>query len=231
MDPSDPTWLIIERQRRSVADLLTNLEPHQWEQSSLCQGWRVRDVAAHLVLGAQPLSVRRMVTGVIRAGGDFDSLNHDMAVAFAERPVTELVEQLRRRAGSREKPFVTQAPNLLFDVLVHAQDIAVPVGIGVPVPPDDAGLALANLWRMGWPWRTPRRFQGLRFDAEDTDWSAGEGREVRGPALSLLLALTGRPAAIGELSGDGVVDLTERIGGRPKLGFATAPERGQPVAP
>ena len=190
----------------------------------------MRDVAAHLVLGGQPLSVRRMVSGAIRTGGDFDRLNHDMAVAFAERPVTELVEELRRCAGSRDKPFVTRARNLLFDVLVHTQDIAVPVGIGVPVSPDEAALALTNLWRMGWPWQTPLRFQGLRFDADDTDWSAGEGREVRGPALSLLLALTGRPAAIGELSGDGVVDLTERIGGRPKLGFATAPQRGRPVA-
>lgn len=105
---------------------------------------------------------------------------------------------------------------------MHGQDIAVPVGIPLRVSPDEAALAVANLWRMGWPWRTARRFQGLRFDADDTEWSAGEGQEVRGPAIALLTALTGRPAAIGELSGDGVVDLAERIGGRPKLGFATA---------
>ncbi len=68
-----------------------------------------------------------------------------------------------------------------------------------------------NLWQLRWPWSTRRRFRGLSFSATDTDWSAGAGRAVRGPIHSLLLVLAGRPAALPELTGDGLAELARRI--------------------
>ncbi|MCB8955676.1 MAG: maleylpyruvate isomerase N-terminal domain-containing protein [Nocardioides sp.] len=49
MDVEDQ-WTHIEAARRSLAALLEGLSPAQWEAPSLCSEWRVRDVAALLLL-------------------------------------------------------------------------------------------------------------------------------------------------------------------------------------
>jgi hypothetical protein len=49
----------------------------------------------------------------------------------------------------------------------------------------------------------------LRIVATDNEWTHGAGPEVCGPALSLLLAVCGRPAE--GSSGDGVATLCSRM--------------------
>jgi len=44
----DQVWQVIDAQRRSLADLLDDLSDDEWRRPSLCTGWTVRDVAAHL---------------------------------------------------------------------------------------------------------------------------------------------------------------------------------------
>jgi len=41
----------IAAERRELADLLDELTPAQWDTPSLCAGWRVREVAAHMSQG------------------------------------------------------------------------------------------------------------------------------------------------------------------------------------
>jgi hypothetical protein len=55
-----------------------------------------------------------------------------------------------------------------------------------------------------------RRIAGLTVKATDLDWSTGSGPAVTGPALSPLLAMTGRSAALADLSGEGVATLRSR---------------------
>ncbi len=210
MGPDD-TWRLIEEHRLAIADLLEALSDQDWEQDSLCAGWRVRDVAAHLVLGTTAPSVRTMVREAVRARGSFDRLNHDLAVRHAERPTDAIVGDLRQRAASREVPPVTDYRNLLFDVLVHGQDIAIPLGLPRDMPVDAASAGAERVWTMGWPFWARRRLRGLRLQATDVQWSVGEGPEVRGPIAALLLLLTGRPAALPGLTGDGVAELTVRL--------------------
>jgi hypothetical protein len=38
------------------------------------------------------------------------------------------------------------------------------------------------LWTMAWPFWARRRLRGLRLVATDADWSAGAGKELRGPS-------------------------------------------------
>ena len=96
----------------------------------------------------------------------------------------------------------------LFDVIVHSQDIAVPLGREFPVPAQDVRRGLERVWQMGWPFRAQRRLANLRLVATDTDWVVGDGPEVSGPALSLLLLLTGRTeTATTSLNGAGVAVL------------------------
>jgi len=196
-----------------VADLLAGIGDQEWEQPSLCSRWRVRDVAAHLALTPQSPGALRILAMGVRARGDFDALNHDLAVAHAGRPTADLVAELGDLADSRRKPAITTLDNLLFDTLVHAQDIAVPLGIPLTMPLDPAREGAARVWRMGWPFWARRRLRGLRLVATDVDWSAGEGAEVRGPVQALLLLLTGRRGtALAALSGSGAERLA-RSGG------------------
>jgi len=170
-----------------------------------------RDVVAHLVLGSQRLRAPVIFQGAVRARGNFNRMNRDMAVAYASRPTQVLVAELRQGAASREVPVVTNYRNILFDVLVHGQDITVPLGVELTVP-SSAGMAAADtVWNMRWPMWTQKKFRGLRFVATDAPWTAGSGLEVRGPIAELLLTLAGRAAALGQLDGDGVDDLRSRV--------------------
>jgi len=149
----------------------------------------------------------------IRARGSFHRVNHDIAVRHAARPpTTDIVAELRRYADSRRLPVMTNYRNILFDVLVHAQDIAIPLGREYPMPSEAARVGADRVWTMGWPFWARRRLRGLRLVAGDIDWSAGAGTELRGPIAMLLLLLTGRTTtALPHLSGGGVHIITERF--------------------
>lgn len=209
------TWDVIAGERRRLADLLAGLDRGDWDRPSLCAQWRVRDVAAHVALTPQSPGVVRIVVLGLRAGGDFDALNRDLAVAHADRPGADLVAELRDLAGSRRKPAITTLDNLLFDTLVHVQDVAVPLGLTVPMPLEAARAGADRVWRMGWPFWARRRLRGLRLVATDVDWAQGEGAEVRGPVRALLLLMTGRTAAaLPHLTGPGAHRLAAGTPGR-----------------
>jgi uncharacterized protein (TIGR03083 family) len=208
---AETSWRVIEQERLSLADLLEGLTDEQWNAASLCDGWRIKDVAAHVALAPQPPSPWTMVIKGIRAGGRFHKLNHDYSVRHAERPGVDLVSELREHAASRRLPQVTDVRNILFDILVHGQDIAIPLGIEREMPKDAARAGVERVWTMGWPFGVKRCFKEFRYVATDVEWRAGHGPEVTGPVAGLLLVLTGRPAALSRLSGPGVDDLRGRL--------------------
>jgi uncharacterized protein (TIGR03083 family) len=207
----EESWQVITEQRLLLADLLESLRAGEWETPSLCLGWRVRDVAAHVAMAPQVPSVASMLADGVRARGSFHRLNHDAAVRHAGRPTEQIVAELRRFAGSRKLPVVTNYRNILFDVLVHGQDIAIPLGRRLEMPLSATRVGADRVWTMGWPFWAKRRLRGFRLTATDVEWSAGSGAEVRGPIEALLLLLTGRPAALSRLSGDGVAKLAHRF--------------------
>jgi uncharacterized protein (TIGR03083 family) len=209
----EESWQVITAQRATLADLLEGLNSAQWETQSLCVGWRVRDVAAHVAMAPHLPSLSSMLADAARARGSFDRLNHNLAVRHAVRPVAQIVEDLREHAGSRRLPMITNYRNILFDILVHGQDIAVPLGIRRDMPLEAARAGAARVWTMGWPFWARRRLRGFRLTATDIAWTVGTGAEVSGPIDALLLLLTGRPAGLSRLAGDGVSDLTTRPSG------------------
>lgn len=210
---ADDAWRAIAAQRSSLADLLDSLNEEQWEQPSLCADWRVRDVAAHCLIGANPWSPRDMLGQFVRARGNVDRVGHDTAVALAQRPAAELVAGLRDHADTRRLPLpvVTNYRHMVLDVLVHGQDIAVPLGIDRPMPAAAAACAATLVWEKGWPFWAKRRLRGCRLVATDADWTVGSGATVAGPIAALLLLVTGRPAGLARLSGEGADLLTARL--------------------
>jgi len=206
----DDIWQAVERNRLAAADLLSDLTPQEWEHASLCPAWRVRDVAAHLTLAPQ-VTVRETVVAVIRARGNFNRMIRDTAIRKAGEPPEQLVGQLRAVATSHKLAPMTTPLDPLMDVLVHTQDIALPLGRRVAMPTEHARAAAQHVWTRGFPFFAQRRLRGFRLTATDTDWTAGEGATVEGPIESLLLLVTGRPVRIDRLAGEGITALKERL--------------------
>ena len=202
----DESWQVIAEQRLGLADLLERLTDAEWETPSLCAGWRVRDVAAHVAMAPQVPGIGSMIAdGGARARPVPPAQPRRGRAPRRDRSTARLVAELRAHAASRRLPVVTNYRNILFDVLVHAQDVAIPLGREVPMPRDAAVAGAARVWAMGWPFWARRRLRGVRLVATDADWSAGAGPEVTGPIGALLLLLTGRCAtAAARLTGPGV---------------------------
>lgn len=129
-----------------------------------------------------------------RARGSFNRMIHDTATRHAARPVDRLVAELRAAVGSRRLAPGQKLADALMDVLVHGQDIAIPLGRRRDMPADAAQAAAQHLWRIGFPFHARKKLRGFRLSATDVDWTAGEGAEVRGPIKVIVPLLAGRTA-------------------------------------
>jgi uncharacterized protein (TIGR03083 family) len=188
---TEQVWKAVEQQRLDLADFLETLDPGAWDEPSLCAGWRVREVAAHLTLAGRA-SLLRALAGIIRARGNPNGYVRADAVAHASHSPEELVAELRRAAGVRYHPPGTKPVDPLVDVLVHGQDIAVPLGVARPMPTEAAVAAAERVWAMSYPFFARRRLRGKRLRATNADWAAGTGDALEAPIETLLLVLTGR---------------------------------------
>jgi uncharacterized protein (TIGR03083 family) len=200
MDPDD-VWRSIDSERAGLADLLDDLSPAEWGTASLCAAWRVRDVAAHLTLAH--MGPGAAAVAAVRARGSFDRMVRDTALRVGPLPAEEYGRRIRAMVGSRRKAPVVTPLEPLLDVLVHGQDIAVPLGRERPVPPVPAAAAARRAWDTGFPFRARRRLAGLRLVATDSDLDLGDGARVEGSTGDLLLLVTGRTATAHRLTGDG----------------------------
>jgi hypothetical protein len=134
---------------------------------------------------------------------------------LAQRPPQELLDVLERNAGSSFVPPGFSLPTPLTDVVVHSADIRWALGDGHADGGDPARLRPVLGFLVG-PLAIggslpPSRRAGLHLVASDQPWEHGSGAEVRGPSLSLALALLGRRPALEDLCGDGVEVLVGRL--------------------
>ena len=209
----DAAWRAIDTQRGLTADMLDGLADGEWRQPSLCVGWSVRDVAAHLTL--QQMRFGDLIRGVptIVRARTLNKAIHDMACRRAELPTGELVERIRASIGSRRHNIGVTYRETLVDILVHSQDIAIPLGRRLPMPAPASAMAVHHIWAVKRMFHARDRFADYRLIATDVTWSAGSGLEVRGSAGALLLLITGRAAALPLLHGEGVSALHENFSG------------------
>ncbi|HEX2737968.1 MAG TPA: DinB family protein, partial [Acidimicrobiia bacterium] len=117
---------------------------------------------------------------------------------------------------TKEKPGglarVIKTHERFTDHLIHQQDIRRPMNKPREIPRERLVAALDALPRIGGFLKSNQKAKGLRFVATDIDYTLGDGPEVRGPAESLILAISGRPVALPELEGEGLATLRERVG-------------------
>ncbi len=206
------TFDLIAAERRRLADALDRLGPDDWNAPSLCDGWSVHVVAAHLNVpwSVSMPAILLSVTRSLSLDGGFDRVARTVA---GRLDPAACVAGLREHAGSRFTPPGSGPEAPLTDVLVHGGDMLRPLGRSVDAAPE--ALALSVRWLAGGRAKgfVPRgRVTGLAVEATDVDVGAGDGPAVvRGPALALCGALCGRRSWLDDLSGEGVDVLSSRL--------------------
>ena len=208
----DQVWQVIDAQRMNLAALLEQLPAGDWRQPSLCAGWTVRDVAAHLTL--QQVGPGGAIAMMVRWRGSLERTIHDAACRRAAAlPTGQIIAEIRGMAGSRRHTIGVTYLETLTDILVHGQDIAIPLGRRHDMPPPAAATAASRVLSMRWPPPLPsaRKLAGFRLTATDTPWSAGAGPEAHAPMSAILLICAGRLAALPQLSGEGAPALAARL--------------------
>ena len=193
-----------------MADFLASLPSEQWDHPSLCQGWRIRDVAAHVISyeehGWADL-IKRLARARFRPG----RLNDVGLAEYAARDPQELVEFLRRHLTPRGGTARFGGRVGLVDALIHHQDMRRPLGMRRAIPVERLRCALTFAVTAP-PLRGFWNARGVRLVGTDLDWSHGKGPEARGPAEAILMVLAGRRGVARELSGPGASILQQRLG-------------------
>jgi uncharacterized protein (TIGR03083 family) len=194
-------------ERTDLAAFLDTLSPQEWQAPSLCQGWTVKDVVAHVVSYEEltPLGLMRRF-----AKGRFVHANDVGVQELAPMSPDELMDVLARHLRPRGLTAAFGGMIGLVDGTIHHQDIRRALGRSRTVP-------VARLTRIlplvpGNPrLGAGRRIKGLQLVATDIEWQHGNGLEVRGTGEALMMAMTGRPDVVDELTGPGQATLAARL--------------------
>jgi len=201
----------IADERHRVADLVESLSPAQLDVPSLCGDWTVKQVAGHL-LAAIDVPPVALLPLILRSRLSLHRANARLAVLTAARPAGAIAAGLRANAENPVKPPIVGHPGQLTDLQVHGQDIRRPLGLPHGLRLDRLRISLDFLTGGHAVGFAPkRRLAGLHFEATDLDWSWGSGPALRGPAEALMMAMTGRAVALGELDGPGGPILGNRL--------------------
>jgi uncharacterized protein (TIGR03083 family) len=200
---------MIEAQRGALAAVLAALPASRWDEPTLCAGWRVREVVAHISMPFR-YSVPRFLLELARSGGRFSLLSERIARRDAARLSSEqLVRVLQDNVAHPWKPPGGGFAGALTHDVIHGMDITVPLGLDRPIPADTIGLVLANLATAKGMKYFGVDLSGVSLHATDIDWHYGSGAPVTGTAQILALLLCGRKLPPGHLTGA----LSERFTG------------------
>jgi uncharacterized protein (TIGR03083 family) len=203
-------WQAVSAERAALAADLDQLDEGDWRTPSLCAGLGVEEVVAHLTAGASS-AFPRWFAGLLRCRFDVDRM---VDMRLREQLGAFPDETLRRFRGvvdSRTAPTRRHVDAWLGEVVVHGEDVRRPLGIAHAYAP--AALERVARFYAARDFTVPskRRAAGLRLEASDGPFAVGEGPQVRGRTVDLVLAMAGRPVALEHLEGPGMSTFASRV--------------------
>ena len=207
---------LVDAERRALIETLEPLTDEQWQAPSLCQGWRVIDVAAHLAW-APVLGPAAGVVALARHGFSANRTIAGSAVAWSARGREAILGQLERNRETGARPIGMPEVAALADAVVHAIDVRRPLGLAHPVPSAAvapvADFALATRWPLSTVigGSTRQRVAGVRLVVPEAGWEHGAGPEVSLSSDAAMRLTYGRPVAADELFGEGAPLLRSRL--------------------
>lgn len=197
-------------ERGDLLELLRTLDESQWDAPTLCEGWAVRDVVAHVV-SYEGLSVGQLAGRFARGMFRLSRANQSGLAPLRDAPPEALLEALERNLHPAGLTTAFGGRVALIDALVHHQDIRRPLDLSRAVPSQRLRAALPFAV-LAPPIRGAWHARGVRVVASDLEWSYGRGPEARGPGEAVLMVMAGRRGAAEDLVGPGADRLRDRLG-------------------
>jgi uncharacterized protein (TIGR03083 family) len=182
---------LIVAERQAFGEVLEALPPAAWDAPSLCEGWRVREVVAHMTMPFR-YSTRQFLGELVRSGGNFARMADRVARRDAQASTATLLDGWRSNEGSSWSPPGGGLEGALTHDVVHGLDITVPLGLVHPVTEPALRIVLGAASAPGSRKHFGVDLSGVRLQADDLDWTFGDGEVLRGSAQNLLLVLCGR---------------------------------------
>jgi uncharacterized protein (TIGR03083 family) len=196
----DPVNSMIRGTYLALADLADMLSPQRWDSSSLCEGWRIREVVAHLTMPAR-YSEGAFMAELREDAFDFTLLSNRLATRDASLPTDELVRSLREKRLHEWTPPGGGTRGAHNHAVVHSLDISVPLHERRVASDAAMRVVLDDLSAGGVHAHFGTEIQGRSLRATDIDWSYGSGSELAGPAADLVLHLCGHTVPGSALEG------------------------------
>ena len=173
-----------------LADLLAAGPAGHWDAPSLCTGWQVRDVVAHVTMPAR-LTPEQFGAEMAAARGDFAALSNTVAARDASLPSDELLAALRSPVLHGWQPPGGGAAGALSHAVIHCLDVS--IALGEPsAAPTEARVAVLDQLSAADGAIFGIDLTGVRLEATDTAWTWGEGTVVRADSGPLVALLSGR---------------------------------------
>ena len=202
-------WGTIAKERQALADDLSGLDDTKWKTQSLCDDWTVLEVLSHMASTPEVTAIN-FFPKLAGAGFSLNKLSAKQVARISAEGPAGVLALFKSRVSSRKAP-PGPKETWLGETIVHAEDIRRPLGIKHSYA-DEALQVSANFYmKSNLVIGGKKRAAGLTFKATDSTWAAGSGPEVSGPLASIVLAIAGRKAALGDLSGPGVESLSARF--------------------
>lgn len=196
-------------ERVEFASFLEGLTPEQWDNPTLCNKWRVREVAIHTV-SYDELSTAGLLGRFLKGRLSTDRTNAVGVAGYVGRTPEQIVAMIRANIEPHGLTGGFGGKIALTDGMIHQQDIRRPLGLPRTIDPERLRTAL-DFARFAPTIRGAWRARGVRLVGTDLDWAHGKGPEVRGSGEALLMAMAGRQAALNDLEGPGKAKLAQHI--------------------
>jgi uncharacterized protein (TIGR03083 family) len=196
-------------ERVEFASFLEGLTPEQWDNPTLCNKWRVREVAIHTV-SYDELSTAGLLGRFLKGGLSTDRINAVGVAGYVGRTPEQIVAMIRANIEPHGLTGGFGGKIALTDGMIHQQDIRRPLGLPRTIDPERLCTAL-DFARFAPTIRGAWRARGVRLVGTDLDWAHGKGPEVRGSGEALLMVMAGRQAALNDLEGPGKAKLAQHI--------------------
>lgn len=191
----DTAGALVTDSYRQLAATLEASPAEAWDHASLCDGWRVREVVAHMTMPAR-YSPEAFTEELKACDFDFHRFSNTVAARDAGLPTDRLLAELRSDDLHRWQPPGGGVEGALTHVVVHALDVTVPLGVPSAAPDAAVRRVLELLTSGGGHEHFGTDVAGRRFEATDLDWSYGSGATSatteRASAAEILLRLAGR---------------------------------------
>ncbi|WP_434619957.1 maleylpyruvate isomerase family mycothiol-dependent enzyme [Arthrobacter sp. A5] len=191
MTADDDLMPTIATERRTFSDVLDALPEQAWNTPSLCAGWRVREVVAHMTMPLR-FSAPRFIGEMVRSRGNFARMADRVARLDAQASIGTLLDGWRTNEDNRWKPPSGGLKGALTHDVVHGLDITIPLGIEHPVSEPALRIVLDHATSPLSLKHFGLDLTGTRLEADDLDWAFGDGEPLRGAARHLLMVLMDR---------------------------------------